>query len=72
MLILLIIPPTANHNIHKWVGHLTGADEIIHHHQMTLEHRVPSTQTLEQRQATSLFCQNNFLWLARLEIQEIK
>lgn len=62
MMILLTIPPTVNHNIHKWVGYLTAADEVIHHYQMTTE------WTLEHSQATSLCCQNNFLRLAKLKM----
>lgn len=54
MLILLTILPTANHNIHKWVGHLTAADEIIHYYHTT------STWSLEHRQEPPYFVKTTF------------
>lgn len=66
MSMLLLIPPIVNHKIHKWVGHFTAADEIIHHYQPS------SKQTLEHRQVTSLGCQDNFLWLIILKTQGSK
>lgn len=58
------MPPTVNNKIHKWVGHFTAADDIIHRYQLT------SKWTLEHRQATSLCCQNNFLCLVMLKTQK--